>query len=244
MHVSHRGKEAARAFHIKRGRRRGAAHLLSGLGSWSSRRLCPPIMGWGTVASPIPSILLARHAGGRQWRRETGPSLIGAAGRSRFPAPLWPDCPSGAAEPRPRPFIRRGRGMPSHVLPSSISFHFRSFLPSAMARGGAGPSTVAARVAARQRVPPSQELAAVEPATRGRGGGEVEVAVALGEEGDGAAFRPRPRQRCLPRWRSTSGTSPVTSSSGCAGHHIIVFVSLPHSLRRWSSTRPRPSGCT
>src|SRR4051812_36221524 len=61
--------------------------------------------------------------------------------------------------------------MASHILSSSVSIHFGSFLPSAIVRGGAGPSKVASRVAARQRVPPSQELTTAEPATRVRGRG-------------------------------------------------------------------------
>ena len=77
--------------------------------------------------------------------------------------------------------------MSPHVLPSSIFFHFPSFLPPVMTRGGACPSMVGARVAARQRVPPSHELAAAEPATRGRGRGEAEVPTAVGGEGDEAA---------------------------------------------------------
>ena len=129
--------------------------------------------------------------------------------------------------------------MSSQILPASISIHFCFFLPSAMARGGAGPSTVAARVAARQRVPPSQELVAEEPAMRGRGRGEAEVTVALWEEEDGAVHRPRLRQRSLPQWRATSGTSPASSSSGCTGQCVVVFVSLLRSLGRWSSTRHR-----
>lgn len=76
--------------------------------------------------------------------------------------------------------------MSPHILPASIFFLFRSFLPPIMARGVAGPSTVGARVAARQRVPPSHKLAAAEPATRGRGRGEAEVAAALGGEVDEA----------------------------------------------------------
>jgi hypothetical protein len=61
-HIAVNGKEAARAFPIKRGRRRGAAHLLSGFGLWFSRRPRPTIMGCRTVASPVPPILPARHA--------------------------------------------------------------------------------------------------------------------------------------------------------------------------------------
>ena len=62
MHASHHGKEAARAFPIKRGRLGGAAHLLRGARSRSSRRPHPMITGWGEVASLIPSVLHVRHA--------------------------------------------------------------------------------------------------------------------------------------------------------------------------------------
>ena len=89
--------------------------------------------------------------------------------------------------------------MASRILLSSITSRFCFFLSSAMEKGNPGPSTVAARVATRQCVPPPHEPAVVELAARGRGGGEavgeagVEVAV-LGEEEDGAARRLRPRQ--------------------------------------------------
>ena len=68
-----------------------------------------------------------------------------------------------------------------------------------MEKGNPGPSTVAARVAARQRVPPPPEPTVVELAARVRGEGEavgeaVAEVVVLGEEEDGAARRPRPRQ--------------------------------------------------
>src|SRR3989337_2712622 len=81
--------------------------------------------------------------------------LVEWGGRTPIP-PLYKD---GGGDGIPHSFI-------IHLLPLRLFF-----LPSAMARGGAGPSTVAARVAARQRVPPSQDLAAAEPATRGRGRG-------------------------------------------------------------------------
>ena len=51
-----------------------------------------------------------------------------------------------------------------------------------------------------------------------------------GEEEDGAAHRPRLHRRSLPQWRATSGTSPVSSSSGCTGQRAVVFISLLHSL--------------
>ena len=138
--------------------------------------------------------------GGKRWRRETGPSLVRAAGRSRFLAPLV----AGLAErcgrgPTP-PLYKEGEGgMSSRTLLSSISSCFCFFLSLAMEKGNPGPSTVAARVAARQRAPPPPEPVVVEPAARGRGGGEAvgeagaEVVV-LGEEEDGAARRLRPRQ--------------------------------------------------
>ena len=83
---------------------------------------------------------------------------------------------------------------PLNLSPPAPS-HLGFFLPSALARGCADASTVAARVSARQCVPPSQEFVAAEPTMRGRGGGEDEVTVALGEEEDGAAHRPRLRRR-------------------------------------------------
>ena len=54
-------KGAVRAFPINGGRRGGAAHLLNGVEAWSSRRLLPTITGWGEVASPVASVLHARH---------------------------------------------------------------------------------------------------------------------------------------------------------------------------------------
>ena len=89
--------------------------------------------------------------------------------------------------------------MASRTLLSSISSCFCFFLSSAMEKGNPSPSTMAARVAARQRVPPPPELAVVEPTARGRGRGEavgeaVAEVVVLGEEEDGAARRLRPRQ--------------------------------------------------
>ena len=85
--------------------------------------------------------------------------------------------------------------MASRTLLSSISSCFCFFLSLAMEKGNPGPSTVAARVAARQCVPPPPEPAVVEPAARGRGRGEAGAeAVALGEEEDGAARRPCPCQ--------------------------------------------------
>ena len=85
--------------------------------------------------------------------------------------------------------------MASCILLSSISSCFCFFLSPAMEKGNPGPSTVAARVAARQRVPPPPEPVVVEPAARGRGRGEAGAeVVVLGEEEDGAACRLRPRQ--------------------------------------------------
>lgn len=89
--------------------------------------------------------------------------------------------------------------MASRVPSSPPSFSFCFPLPSAMERGNPGPSTVAARVAARQCVPPSPTPMVAEPATRGRGGGEaVGEAEALGEEEDGAAHWPCLRHQFLP----------------------------------------------
>ena len=62
MHVSHRGKEAARAFPIKEGgvEARIIYWMDSGRGLQGAH--APPITGRGTVASLVLSILLARHA--------------------------------------------------------------------------------------------------------------------------------------------------------------------------------------
>ena len=85
--------------------------------------------------------------------------------------------------------------MASRILLPSISSCFCFFLSLAMEKGNHGPSTVAARVATRQRVPPPPEPAMVEPAARGRGRGEAGAeVVVLGEEEDGAVRRLRPRQ--------------------------------------------------
>src|SRR4051812_20590694 len=98
--------------------------------------------------------------GGRRWRQETGPSLVGAAGRSRFPAPLVAGLAErGGRAPTP-PLYKEGKGgMASRTLLSSISSCFRFFLSLAMEKGNPGTSSVAARVAARQRVPPPPEPA-------------------------------------------------------------------------------------
>ena len=138
------------------------------------------------------------------------------------------------------PLYKEGEGESSHIPSVSILLHLCFFLPPAMEKGNPGPTTVAARVAARQRVPPSQDPAAAEPATRGRGRGVAEVVVALGEEGDEAVQWPCLRHRCSSRWRTTSGTSPASSSSGCVGHRIAASISLLHLLRRWSSIHPDP----
>ena len=107
---------------------------------------------------------VANGGGGKPGRHWLGQRV--GPGSLRLPCLDWP---SGAAEPQPRSFIKRGRGMASLILSSSSSFSFCSSLPSVMERGNPGPSTVAARVAARQRVPPPPEPVVVEPAARGRG---------------------------------------------------------------------------
>ena len=107
---------------------------------------------------------------GKRWRRETRPSLVGVAGRSRFPTPLVVGlAEQGGRAPTPHLYKERAGRMASRILSSSSSFSFCSSLPSVMERGNPGPSTVAARVAAQQRVPPSPAPAVAKPATRGRG---------------------------------------------------------------------------
>ena len=116
--------------------------------------------------------------------------------------------------------------MASGILSSSSSFSFCSSLPSVMETGNPGPSIVAARVAARQRVPPSPAPAVAEPATRGRGRGEaMGEAGALGEGEDGAARQPRLRQQLL-QWRAMLGMTLASSSSGCAGRLVVVAAVL------------------
>ena len=80
--------------------------------------------------------------------------------------------------------------MASRILSSSSSFSFCSSLPSVMERGNPGPSTVAARVAARQCVPPSPAPAVAEPAARGRGRGRGRGARGRGGWGGAPASPP------------------------------------------------------
>ena len=95
--------------------------------------------------------------------------------------------------------------------PHSLIFSFLQlllpFLSSAMEKGNPGPSSVAARVAARQRISPSSAPVVAEPAIRGRGRGEVADEVedeveALGEEADGTERQLHLRRRLLPPRRS------------------------------------------
>ena len=92
--------------------------------------------------------------------------------------------------------------MASRTLLSSISSRFCFFLPLVMEKGNPGPSTVAVRVAARQRVPPRPDCGGSRPRGEGGGGEAMGEAgaevVALGEEEDGAAHRPRPANDALP----------------------------------------------
>ena len=66
---------------------------------------------------------------------------------------------------------------------------------------------------------------------------------ALEEGEDGAARRPRLRQQLFLQWRAMLGMTLVSSSSGCAGHRTIAFVSRLHLHGRWSWTRRRCCGC-
>lgn len=109
---------------------------------------------------------VANGGGGKLGCRWMGQRV--GPGSLRLPCLDWP---SGAAKPQPRSFIKSERGMASCIPSSSSSFSFCSSLPSVMERGNSGPSTVAARVAARQCSPPSPTPAVAEPAARGRGRG-------------------------------------------------------------------------
>src|SRR3954468_24355896 len=122
-----------------------------------SPRLCVPAT-W----SPCT---WGRGGGGR------GPGRRGSkwwAGPRQLPF-LRFDWLRGAVEPPLRPFIRSGRGRRKSAL-HLLSFLASGFLPpSAMEGGNPGPSSVAARVTARQRAPPPLAPVVAEPAVRGRG---------------------------------------------------------------------------
>src|SRR3954463_9450389 len=149
-------------------------------------------VGRGRLTCPLGSARLPRvsHAlgvanggGGKPGRRWLGQRV--GPGSLRL---LCLDWPSGAAEPQPRSFIKSGRGgMAPRILPPSYSFSFCSSLPFVMERGNPGPSTVAARVAARQRVPPSPAPAVAEPVARGRGRGRGRGARGRGGRGGAPA---------------------------------------------------------
>src|SRR3954463_12690587 len=171
-----RKKGAARAFPINGGRRGGAAHLLDGAEAWSFKAPTPFNHGtgrshltrcFGPARSPrgahAPGVAVGE--GGKPGRRGLGRRI--GPGLLRHSRLHWRN---GAVEPPPCSFIKSG-GV--GALHSSISL-LQLLLPSlsfAMETGNPGPSTVATRVAARQRVPPSPAPAVAEPAARGRGRG-------------------------------------------------------------------------
>src|SRR3954468_9837197 len=149
---------------------------------------------------------------------------------------------SEAAASPLRPFIRSERGQRKsalHLLPSSAS----GFLPPSAMEGG---TLVLLRLQQgcllgnapllplhlRRRSRPSGE----------EGGGEVVDEVVDGAEAlevDGSVRRPRLRRRPLFFPRPTSGTTPVSSSSGCAGR-LAAASAFPLRSRacwRWSSLR-------
>src|SRR3954467_4404716 len=94
-------------------------------------------------------------------------------------------------------------------------------------------------------------LPPLRPRRRGRSSGEEgegevvdEVAGevvdgAVVPEADGSARRPRLRRRLRSFPRSTSGTTPASSSSGCAGRLAAAsgFPLLSRACWRWSSLR-------
>ena len=83
-------KGAVCAFPVNGGRRGGAAHLLNGAEAWSSRRPLPMITGWGEVASPVASVLHARHVALMRlgWRTvEAGNRAVAGRGSGLVPVP-------------------------------------------------------------------------------------------------------------------------------------------------------------
>src|SRR3954469_2805799 len=133
-------------------------------------------MGWGEVASPVASALRAHHvvfmhSGLRRRRQGTGPTRVEVVGRPQSPAlPPLRLVERGGRAPTPPLYKERtgatGIRTPS---PSFLSFWFPS--PTCNGGGNPGPSSVAARVSARQRAPPPLAPMATEPTVRGRGRG-------------------------------------------------------------------------
>ena len=179
------------------------------------------------VDSRTPSI--------EQGGRSTAPLAVTSTGRIGR---------EGAAEPRPRPFIKRGAGGTVPLNPSpSASPHSCFLLSSAMARGRGDASSVAARVSARQRIAPPQELVAAEPAARGRGRGRGRGRRGARGRGGRGGRSASPPPTAPPPWRATPGTTLANSSSGCASHRVIAFASRLHLRGRWSWIRRRRCGC-
>src|SRR4051812_22622657 len=109
------------------------------------------------------------HLGLRWWRQGVGPTRVVVVGRPQSPAlpPLQLVERGGRAPTSPLYKERTGATEIRTPSPSASGF----LPPSAMEGGSPGPSSVAARVAARQRAPPPPAPAAAEPAVRGRGRG-------------------------------------------------------------------------
>ena len=195
-HASHHSKGAVRAFPINGGRRGGAVFKAStphdhGVGRG---RFARPL---GSARPPrvLHALGVASGAGEKPGRRWLG-QRVGPDSMRLW----WLDWPSGAAEPRPCSFIRRGKGrwrpaLFCHLSPlaSASSFH------SPWRKG-----ILVLRRWRRGSPLDSASLLLLSPRwwnrPRGEGGGGEVVGeagaevVVVGEEEDGAARRLRPRQ--------------------------------------------------
>ena len=160
----------------------GSGHLTRPLGSACSPRV-----------SHAPGV--ANGGGGKPGRRWLGQRVGPDSLR-----PRWPDWSSGAAEPRPRPFISIGKGgrhpaffyllsPPASASSSHPPWRNGTPVPRRWRRGSPLDSTSLLLLSARWWSRPRGEGGGGE--AMGEAGAEV---VVLGEEEDGAARRLRPRQ--------------------------------------------------
>lgn len=207
----------------------------------------PMITGWGTVTSPVPLTLLARHVpfmhvagggGGKPGRcrlgRRVGPDSL------HLRRPYWS---SGGGRASTRPFIRsEGGGWHSHILqrPSS-STSAPSFHSSWREGAQALQRWEQGLLVDNASLLPKRSRWRSRPREEGEGG-EAEVVIALGEEGDGAARRPRLRQRCPFQWKATLGRVLRQAASATASPPPSPYSILSGDGARFPP--PRPSGCT
>src|SRR3954465_11598178 len=213
-----------------------------------SRRLFPIITGWGEVVPPVASVLRAHHvvlmhSESRRRRQGVGPARVEAVGRPRSPAlpPLLLE-ERGGRVPTP-PLYKERKGATEIRTPSPSSFCF--WFPSPIRDGGGG-TLVLLGLPGGCRLG-NAPLLPLRPRRRSRSSGEegegevadevVDGAEALGA--DGSVGRPPLCQRLRSFPRSISGTTPVSSLSGCAGRLVAASGFPLHSRAcwRWSSLR-------